>query len=158
MNESTLFQAHDDNNYRIEYGFHIAEITFDEDETSASSKNIIKLTEAIELYNVDTIRLLFLLNDFEKALNFNGQIMNNIMDFKKSIIDSLQHIQEHLISKNRFMKFDYTQKLNDIDLKLLEKFRFTKHHIFKFMCDCIKAKDVILYLFMSFFKFYVFVE
>jgi len=78
MNESTLFQAHDDNNYRTEYGFHIAEITFDEDETSTSSKNIIKLTDAIELYNVDTIRLLFLLNDFEKP--FPGQTLTVVND------------------------------------------------------------------------------
>ncbi|CAF3242902.1 unnamed protein product [Rotaria sp. Silwood2] len=89
-NEIALSQAYDDNVCCIGYFLFIFLIIFNEDKTSTSSKEIITITNALEDYHTDDIRLLFLLNDFEKPLDFNNKIIEEITEYKESIKSTKQ--------------------------------------------------------------------
>lgn len=70
--------------------------------------------------------------------------MQQPLGFKSLIIHQLDVIKTHLSLQGKQIEFDYTQKLNDIDLILFNKFTFSKHKILKSMCDCIKTKNVMV--------------
>ncbi|CAI2362349.1 unnamed protein product [Moneuplotes crassus] len=140
-NEIAQSEAHHGCDKWVNYWIHIGHLHIDKQKMSKSLKNFIKIKEFLKLYSSRQIRFLFLLQKWNKIMNFDPKVSMAEAIAKDSQFSEFFK-QARAIVRN-YEIHQTSQKFNMEDKQLDSFLRDTKERVHHHLCNNIDTPSVI---------------
>jgi cysteinyl-tRNA synthetase len=137
-NEMAQSEAYFQNDQWINYFFHSGHLHIDGLKMSKSLKNFITIGDTLKKYNPREIRFLFLLQDWDRPMNYQRQNTMAVVDSKiKTFREFFRKVNMAMMNRN------VPENWNSKDFELHEDLLTTQKNVHTHLCNNFKTSHVI---------------